>query len=201
MGALSLSEYVGNSPARLVDPLGLKQKECPSGQKPCSNGLTPAVNGCGAKWSQYVVPDHPPGGTDFTEACNGHDRCYADCTKTKEHCDEEFRTDMRAACHLKYGWMAITPPPTELVKRLRVCLAEAEIYAKAVRDQGEQAHTETQEEYCTCCPDCPRPQPTSGPAMPPETPTPERAPPPPPRPRHPIIVPWQWNPFRPGYWV
>jgi RHS repeat-associated protein len=77
--------YVRNNPLRLIDPKGLD----------CGPG----------KFGDFIIPDKP-GGYDFSDCCRRHDDCYSgkhnQCTKTKEHCDEEFYQCMKRICNISH---------------------------------------------------------------------------------------------------
>ncbi len=80
-GGINLYLYANANPIMFIDPKGLA---------------------CGAAGSDWVVPDSP-GGFDYTRCCEEHDKCYADCNKTKEQCDEEFRECMYRRCRYQHG--------------------------------------------------------------------------------------------------
>jgi len=196
----SVYGYLRSSPLTLVDPEGLKAKECPPGQHPePKKGYTPKTNGCGPDdWRNKLVPDNPFW-FRFKQACDAHDICYGSCNKTQEYCDEEFRTDMRAACWLQFGWLSIKPMPKELELQLKACYATAELYAKVVRNHGEAAHSAGQDDACECCDDLATTQPSppasqpSPPASSRDEPAPQPAPEPPGRGRR-HWVPDGWMP-------
>ena len=66
---------------------------------------TPGSNGCGSKFSQYIVPDSPWFMfllLDFSFPCDRHDVCYGTCGSIKSGCDSAFEADMRLQCSLSY---------------------------------------------------------------------------------------------------
>lgn len=57
-------------------------------------------NGCGpGGWKSQLVPDksHIIAGSDFSTACNSHDRAYMTLGKTQAQADLEFRSNLRRA--------------------------------------------------------------------------------------------------------
>jgi RHS repeat-associated protein len=78
-GGLNTYAYVGLNPMRYADPFGLFWFSLAPG--PFGPICGPADNPVLAKW----IPDI------YRKACEIHDKCYEDCSKTKQQCDEEFR--------------------------------------------------------------------------------------------------------------
>ena len=100
---------------------------------------TPTTNGCGPEGGVNV-----PGsiwGADFASACNGHDVCYGTCNRTQEHCDDEFRDDLHAACAAQ-GWATYL---------LTNCAQIADVYYAAVALGGQDAYETAQRDACICC--------------------------------------------------
>ncbi|WP_141723380.1 hypothetical protein [Burkholderia sp. A2] len=87
-------------------------------------------NGCGPAngWIRHIIPNSI-GGFDFTGACNAHDVCYGSGIR-KGECDDKFDSDMRGIC----GGNGF-------------CNSAADIYSKAVRDHGQSAWEEAQDQY------------------------------------------------------
>lgn len=77
------------------------------------------------------VVDVPDAGStfDFTDACEGHDACYAEggTEADRTSCDNEFLDDMRASCSEMW--------PTQFFKRL-ACQSVAGTYYLGVRLGG-----------------------------------------------------------------
>lgn len=55
---------------------------------------------CGPNnWIGRLVPENPPGGANFHNACVRHDACYSEGSRTNRlTCDQAFRTRMNNAC-------------------------------------------------------------------------------------------------------
>jgi len=106
----------------------------------------PSFNGCGPAGQPDFVPDCPSQLLGnicfecFTEACNGHDRCYGTCGASKQACDEQFRDAMRSTCFCLGLADSLT------------CLALAQIYYRAVNQTqtGQDAYDAGQKEDCEC---------------------------------------------------
>jgi RHS repeat-associated protein len=156
-GGMSLYEYVLSNPTTLADPRGEKPIECPASHSAISNGIEPTPNGCGSGWTAGIVPDTwPPfvGTVNLTPACNTHDRCYADCDKTRAECDQQFGKDIEAACTWAY---AVSKWPIDWFElrvrkeQARLCVRiAARVYQAAVEQVGEPAHTTAQKRHCEC---------------------------------------------------
>lgn len=118
---------------------------CPSGTyKRRKPGFRPYSNGCGGEGiTENIVPNHFLN-ANFTLACDTHDLCYADCSRTKKQCDDNFYDDLVAICRKTYptGWDAV---PRGL------CEAAAWGYYEAVNSFGHSFWAEAQIEGCQCC--------------------------------------------------
>ncbi|MEQ8612565.1 MAG: RHS repeat-associated core domain-containing protein, partial [Gammaproteobacteria bacterium] len=84
-GGMNTFIYANNSPSVLIDKYGLNAF---AGSTANNGKVTgPFGSDCGpegknqAKW----IPDI------YKEACIAHDKCYEDCSKTKQFCDKEFK--------------------------------------------------------------------------------------------------------------
>jgi len=55
-------------------------------------------NGCGSETIPDFLTEIASDVTNFRDACNSHDVCYADCTKTRTECENNFKIDMYAEC-------------------------------------------------------------------------------------------------------
>lgn len=94
-----------------------------------STGVTAAYAAgefqCGPNnWIGSLVPENPPGGADFHNACVAHDACYSKGSSTNRlTCDEAFRTRMNNAC--------------AAAGKGATCRAVASLYYYAVRGAGK----------------------------------------------------------------
>ena len=111
----------------------------------------PTSNGCGpGDWKGKLIPDDWPGWMpDFTDACNGHDRCFVTCGSKKSACDQALLGDLVAECG-KLGWGGPPPVPPEETAKQATCLALAAAYHKVVLSQGEPFYTAAQKKGCEC---------------------------------------------------
>lgn len=126
------------------------------------NDPTADVNGCGPGWGAKLVPEKP-GGYDFHEACNEHDRCYQTLGKTKKQCDDEFEAAMKKVCDSTekkitlWTWKWDKKMGKFVKTKLKEidysdaakaeCKAWAEVYSTAVRGKlGDQSYKSGQEE-------------------------------------------------------
>ena len=80
---------------------------------------------CGSGWNEPLVPDNPFG-FPFSGCCRRHDECY-DCCEgpSRRSCDQQFCSCSRRACKHEAA-LAIAI----------LCVATAELYCKAVVDNG-----------------------------------------------------------------
>ena len=109
----------------------------------------PTMNGCGpAGWKALITSNlsNPPGGADFTGACNTHDLCYEGCGNIKDNCDINFRNDMWRACEFKY----IGRDPLSMA-RLKICTDFAKSYYTLVSVAGQSPYNAAQVNSCVCC--------------------------------------------------
>ena len=111
---------------------------CPQGYTKRPSGLIPQVNGCGVHEGLDFNPLFPA----FTEICNDHDRCYAKCGATKEHCDWEFAKGMMEYCESRRK-----NSDTEFY---RDCTSMASLYSIGVQSLGCSFYIAAQKQGCTC---------------------------------------------------
>ncbi|KAL9648462.1 hypothetical protein ABK040_014082 [Willaertia magna] len=114
--------------------------------KICKKGETRKANpdfhvkptGCG--WSGELNPISDYYG--FTNCCNNHDICYADCDGTKTNCDLNLSSCIKTKCkQIK-----------NLVKR-ESCLGVAALFSVAVLVAGCGAYKDQQNNACSCVKD------------------------------------------------
>lgn len=91
---------------------------------------------CGRGSYEHLIRDSY-GGADFTDACRNHDKCYDTCGKSKEHCDDVFKSKMHDVCNSTYASIWHT------VQR-RLCKETANTYHSAVNRMGGDAYREAQ---------------------------------------------------------
>lgn len=111
---------------------------CPEGQTPVSKGVTSSPNGCGPEKFEGLVPE-----LWFHACCNSHDSCYDDCSKSKDQCDNDFHTCMRAACDVEFSgfWKTIARYG---------CRGKAGVYFGAVKLGGQSSFEGSTATHCTC---------------------------------------------------
>jgi RHS repeat-associated protein len=106
-GGINLYAFVGNNPIDMWDELGERgggsRKWCLAKGKPWAwvekeNGEIPPPDGCSAPGALPGEPDNPTGKCSFLGACNTHDKCYSNCSKSRKDCDTDFYNNMVAAC-------------------------------------------------------------------------------------------------------
>jgi hypothetical protein len=118
-------------------------------------GHVPEFNGCGPAGGiiSHIIPNRigPFRNIDFTPACNNHDICYDTCNSVKSTCDQNFLSDLRAACAQAY------PGRGYFDRYMRAgCQADAYIYYTAVSQTktGTEAYESAQKQACDCCAIC-----------------------------------------------
>lgn len=73
---------------------------------------------------------------NFQTACDNHDICYQDCSRTQAQCDAVYRQDLRNECETM--WRSAGSPWWNplMVSRYQSCLAQAELYYNGVSTLG-----------------------------------------------------------------
>jgi RHS repeat-associated protein len=92
-GGLNTYSYVGGNPVWDFDNDGLMG----SRGKVLTTPRFPGSS-CGPEGSMYNFPNKFWGGANIEAACQAHDRCYENCSKSKRKCDSQFYSDIRQAC-------------------------------------------------------------------------------------------------------
>lgn len=113
-------------------------------KKKLASGNSEKPNGCGADGG-IKVPNIPS--ANFTSACNSHDICYSTCGKERAQCDQQFRTDLIAACYdysqtFKYN-------PIHQERMHNKCIPAVEVYHRAVQIAGREAYDAAQAKSCS----------------------------------------------------
>lgn len=118
---------------------------CPSGTyKRRKPGFQPYYNGCGGEGiTKDLVPNYFLD-ANFTPACNKHDLCYSDCSRTKKQCDDDFYDDLVDVCRKTY------PGFWDSVPR-GLCESAAWGYYTSVNSFGNSFWADAQIEGCQCC--------------------------------------------------
>jgi len=168
-----LNTYSGYLVPNLLDPTGHKVGTCDAGWT-YTQVNQDKPNGCGeAGWKGKLVPDNPLG-FNFSGPCDGHDKGYGKCGKSKDETDSEFLTAMYAVCdsegsesqtRLDEAWGGVQEPSLawKLTNRLKqtargggaqvrveACKKVAWLYYEAVKKFGEDPHTAAQKANCNC---------------------------------------------------
>jgi hypothetical protein len=104
------------------------------------------VNGCGDDSGLGGLVPNQPVGVDFRPVCDNHDRCYGALGQSREHCDNEFRSGLRAKCEeeLLGSVGGIFGTVFTGGGALVGCYGVAEIYYQAVRERGGKAYSTAQ---------------------------------------------------------
>jgi len=55
-------------------------------------------NGCGPEFLPGFINDMLDSITGFQDQCNRHDVCYSTCSRTREECDNEFKSLLEEMC-------------------------------------------------------------------------------------------------------
>ena len=104
------------------------------------------VNGCGDDSGLGRFVPNQPVGVDFRPVCDDHDRCYGTLGQSREHCDNAFRSGLRARCEkeLLRSVGGILGTVVTGGRALTSCYGIAEIYYQAVRERGGTAYSTAQ---------------------------------------------------------
>jgi RHS repeat-associated protein len=153
-GGLNLYGFVGNDGIGTIDLLGNQACSLYKKTRRTSNGfegrtsndmgLPKTVDGCGAGFTNPLVPDSYLWQAFFWESCNKHDICYQICGRSQGDCDKALGDDMANSCKEKYK----TGNPL-----LYICLAQAATYKNALTAIGGIAYGLSQDKHChwECC--------------------------------------------------
>ncbi|TWT45270.1 tRNA3(Ser)-specific nuclease WapA precursor [Phycisphaerae bacterium RAS1] len=95
------------------------------------SGCTSPPNGCTGVG---------PGPYDFTQCCNGHDKCYCTCGTPRHECDNDFLDCMVEHC--RSSWPNVDDQ--------RRCLFMAGLYYRGVRMFGSPFYDSAQDDACKC---------------------------------------------------
>jgi len=147
--------FVDNNSTDNTDYLGLapKWQKCTPpkvwGKKP--GGVIPKPDGCSAPAVLPGTPNNPTKKCSFKLPCNGHDKCYSNCSTSKSDCDKNFKRDMRNACTICAAKM---PVGKKRLKFLDKCHKTADRFAWGVDGRiGRKAYKNRQTKNCGCiCP-------------------------------------------------
>ncbi len=100
---------------------------------------TDANIACGPVEVAPLVPDCPVESACFTEACEGHNRCYSTCGASRQACDQRFFEAMSRSCNDNL---------TLLDEEFVACRYTALLYWTAVSRFGLGAYRATQAVVC-----------------------------------------------------
>jgi RHS repeat-associated protein len=145
-GGINTYTYVGGNTVGKTDKNGLQADSalmcrtiggawCPPEPDVRPDGR-PWGAGCGDPSNDKYIPDGF-GDTDFTPACEAHDKCYGTCGMPKETCDNKFYHDLERQCKIKNDVIACQ----SLIARA---------YYLAVHYRGADPYNSAQESACSC---------------------------------------------------
>ncbi len=160
-GGVNLYGFVGNDGVGRIDLLG--KRACSQykrtrqtgggfeGRTSNDMGLPKTVDGCGAGFTNPLVPDSYFWQAFFWESCNKHDICYQICGRSQNACDKALGDDMANSCKEKYK----NGNPN-----LYICLAQAATYKNTLAAIGWIAYGLSQDRHChwECCENDRRPR-------------------------------------------
>ena len=160
-GGINIYCYIGNVSVNNFDMNGAEppllgyRNDCllrGGSWAPDPYGESPAPDGCSAPASLVGDPNNPSGGCSFEAACNNHDVCYSDCSKSRSLCDSDWHEAMRNSCRACLNNI----PMADRVQFLADCYGWADLYYTIVFALGGSAYDRRQESACHCNM-CPRP--------------------------------------------
>ena len=146
---------------------GKPKSKCPEGQVYTFKDMAyiPNADGCSNPFKDWVGkivteivpglppysgnPDMPWDGASFFNACEYHDYCYSDCSKSKEDCDKGLRDRAKASCD-NAASNKIFSTKKEKKKWIKNCKSWANAYYKAVNKWGGSAYDNRQKGACEC---------------------------------------------------
>lgn len=117
-GPVGVEDHTGRCPKRIIDL-----------------GVTATPNGCGPQNFPDLIPDGALG-----KCCDAHDRCYADCSRSKKDCDDSMGSCGRGVCKALFSdWVT-----------LNICLTQVKVYTKAVELWGKGPFENATKKHCKC---------------------------------------------------
>jgi RHS repeat-associated protein len=141
--------FLDGSPSSETDPFGLTPgwRKCkpPEEWMEKQNAAPVTPNGCSVPpvllllgGSKTMDPANPRGYYSFESACDAHDKCYGNCSKTQKSCDDAFRQALYRACEGLEG------------RQARQCISDAGEYYSAVALWGPGRYKRGQMSRCEC---------------------------------------------------
>jgi hypothetical protein len=104
------------------------------------------INGCGDDSGLGRFVPNQPVGVDFRPVCDNHDECYGTLGESREHCDNVFRSALRAKCEktLLRSAGGIFGTVVTGGQALTSCYGVAEAYYRSVIECGGTAYSKAQ---------------------------------------------------------
>jgi hypothetical protein len=104
------------------------------------------INGCGDDSGLGRFVPNQPVGVDFRPVCDNHDECYGTLGESRQHCDNVFRSALRAKCEktLLRSAGGIFGTVVTGGQALTSCYGVAEAYYRSVRERGGTAYSKAQ---------------------------------------------------------